>query len=205
MGAFMAATKYEICSRALNEIGFGSIDDFSGSKEAAICGDMWDFHTRFLLSIYPWYFARKKIQLGRVTTNPINEYQYAYQLAGDLLTLHAAYASGSVGAIPIKEYDLFGQQLFTNESKIFIDYNAYTIAESWPSWFDYFVAKSVALQLAKQFPTDPDKVNRLDLEVWGPAQDNRRGGLFGFTMNLDSKQRPAEPITDFSLLAVRYI
>lgn len=200
----MVATKYEICSRALNEIGYGSINDFT-SKEGAICGDMWDFHTRFLQSIYPWFFARKKIQLGRNVTPPINEYQYSYQLAGDLLTLHAAYSSGSAGAIPIQGYDLFGQQLFTNESTVYIDYQAYVISENCPSWYDYFVSKSVALQLAKQFPTDPEKVNRLETEVWGPPQDNRRGGLFGFCMNLDSKQRPAEPITDFSLLAVRYI
>ena len=200
----MAATKYEICSRALNEIGYGSIDDFT-SKIGAMCGDVWDFHTKMLLSIYPWYFARKKISLGKLVAAPVNEYQYAFQLPGDLLSLHAAYSSGSAGAIPIQDYDLFGKQLLTNESSIWVDYQHYIVSEEWPSWFDYFVSKSVALQIAKQIPTDQEKVSRLDAEVWGPAQDNRRGGLFGFSMNLDSKQRPAEPIVSCELITSRII
>lgn len=201
----MAATKYEICSQALNEIGYGSIDNFFGSKEAQICGDMWGFHTTYLLSIYPWYFAHLKTQLGRLVTPPINEYQYAFELAGGTLSLRAVYASGSVGAIPIQDYDLFGQKLFTNESAIWVDYGHYIVSESWPSWFDYFVSKSVALQLAKRFPVDSEKIAGLEREVWGPAQDNRRGGLFGFSMNMDSKQRPAEPINSCELITSRIV
>jgi len=202
----MAVTKYEICSRALNTIGFGSINSFTDDNQrAAICGDIWDTFSRYLLSIYPWYFIQKKAQLGQLVTSPVNEYQYAYQLPGDLLRLNALYASGSAGAIPIQDYNLFGNRVLTNESAIWADYQEYVIAEGWPYWFVYFAIKALALEIAEHIPTDETKMNKLQVRVWGSPQDNGRGGLYGQTMSLDSKQRPAEPIRDFELISTRFV
>ena len=202
----MAVTKYEICSRALNTIGASSIASFTeDNQRSAICSDIWDTFSRYLLSIYPWYFVQKKSQLGRLVTAPVNEYQYAYQLPGDLLRLNALYASGSAGAIAIQDYNLFGNRVLTNDGAIWADYQEYVIAEGWPYWFVYFAIKALALELAEHIPTDESKIQKLQLRVWGPPQDNNRGGLFGFSMNLDSKQRPAEPIRDFELISTRFV
>lgn len=202
----MAVTKYEICSRALNTIGFGSINDFEeDNQRSLICGDIWDTFSRYLLSIYPWYFIQKKAQLSRLTTAPVNEYTYVYQLPGDLLRLNALYASGSAGSIPIQNYNLVGNRALTDESSIWADYQEYVIAEGWPYWFVYFAIKALALELAEHIPTDETKINKLQVKVWGLPSDNGRGGLYGQTMSLDSKQRPAEPINDFELISSRFV
>lgn len=202
----MAVTKFEICSRALNTIGFGSINSFNDDNQRAlICGDVWDTFSRYLLSIYPWYFIQKKAQLGRLATAPVNEYQYAYQLPGDLLRLNAIYASGDAGAIPIQNYNLVGNRVLGDDSSLWADYQEYVIAEGWPYWFVYFAIKALALELAEHIPTDDTKLAKLQVRVWGNSNDNGRGGLYGQAMNLDSKQRPAEPIRDFELISTRFV
>ena len=202
----MAVTKYEICSRALNTIGIGSIESFNDdTPRAAKCADIWDTFTRYLLSIYPWYFTEAKIQLGRLTTTPVNQYQYEFQLPGDNLRLHAVYNSGSVGAVPIQDYTIFGERLLCNESAIWVDYQKNVIAEGWPYWFVQFAIKALALEIGEQIPVSADIINRLQTKVWGTANDNGRGGMFGFSMNLDSKLRPAEPIRNFELIDARFV
>ena len=201
----MAVTKYEICSRALNTIGFGSINSFTDDNQrAAICGDIWPTFTRYLLSIYPWYFIQKKAQLGQLVLEPVNEYEYYYQLPGDLLRINALYNSGEAPAYSIRDYQLIGNRVATNESSVWADYQEYIIAEGWPYWFVYFAIKALALEIAEHIPTDDTKMNRLQVRVWGSPNDNGRGGLYGATMNLDSKQRPAEPIRDFELISSRF-
>jgi len=202
----MAVTKYEVCSRALNTIGFGSINSFTDDNQrAVICGDLWDTFSRYLLSIYPWYFIQKKVQLGRLVTAPVNEYTYAYQLPGDLLRLNAIYASGSAGAIPIQNYNLVGNRVLADDSSLWADYQEYVIAEGWPYWFVQFAIKALALELAEHIPTDETKINKLQVKVWGNPNDNGRGGMYGQAMSVDSKQRPAEPIRDFELISTRFV
>lgn len=202
----MASNKFEICSRALNTLGLNSISSFSeDNQNSARCGDIWETFTRYLLSIYPWTFARAKVQLGRLVTQPINEYKYAYQLSGDVLEVRAVYASGSVGSIPVQNYEIFGSRILTNESSVWIDYQRYVEATAWPYWFVHFCIKALAFELAQQIPIDPSKMDKLGLETWGPPQDNRRGGLFGASMAIDSKQQPPERIVDFSLITGRFV
>lgn len=201
----MAVTKEEICSRALNKIGYGGINSFTDDNQrAAICADIWPTYSRYLLSIYDWYFIRAKAQLGRLITQPVNEYRYAFQLPGDYLVIHAVYESNNVHASPILEFDLFQNELYANSTAIWVDYRKYLIAEAWPYWFVQFVINALALELAEHIPTDETKMSKLQQKVWGSPSDNMKGGLFGFTANLDSKQRPSEPIQESPLITARW-
>lgn len=202
----MPVSKYEICSRALNTIGLPSIASFTEvNQRAQICSDTWDQFSRYLLSIYPWYFTKKKIQLGQDVIDPVNDWTYSYALPGDMTRLNAVYSSGSTNASPLRDYELFGSKLFTDAGAVWVDYQQHVEAEGYPEWFVYFAVKAYAREIAEQFSIDDTRVNRLDVQVWGPPQDNHRGGLFGFTMNLDSKQQPTRPIDDGLLVYTRFV
>lgn len=202
----MAVSKFEICSRALNTIGLTSIASFTeDNQRSQICSDTWDQFSRYLLSIYPWYFTKKKIQLGQDVIDPVNDWTYSYALPGDMTRLNAVYSSGSTSVSPLRDYELFGSKLFADVNAVWVDYQQHVETHGYPDWYAYFVIKAYALELAEQLSIDDTRVNKLEMKVWGAPQDNRRGGLFGFSMNLDSKQQPARPIDDGLLVYTRFV
>jgi hypothetical protein len=201
----MAYTKEQICSRALNTIGSDGINDFlDETNRAGYCADIWPTYSQYLLSIYDWYFARKKAQLGRLLPAPVNEYKYQFELPGDYLAIRAIYDSGDVRAFPILDYDLFGNRVYANADALWADYRAYLIPQAWPIWFSEFAINAFAIKLSQRIPTDAGKLERLKTETWGLPSDNMRGGMYGFVMNLDSKMRPAEDFQEAELIAARY-
>lgn len=202
----MAMNKFDICSRALNSIGQGSITTFNEpNRRSGMCNDIWDSYSRYLLSIYTWSFTRKKAQVGRLNPAPVNEYTYQFEMPGDILTLRAVYASGGTYVPPIQDFEIFGNRIYSNRPALWIDYEYYVDATAWPYWFTYFAIKALAVELGEAFPIDDARLNRLKTDTWGPAQDNRRGGLFGATMAIDSKQQPSEPIVDFPFITDRFV
>ena len=202
----MAMNKFDICSRALNTIGQSSIQTFNETnRRSGMCNDIWDSYSRYLLSIYTWSFTRKKAQLGRLVTTPVNEYKYEFELPGDVLTIRAVYSSGGTGISPVQNFEIFGNRIYSDLDALWIDYEYYVDATAWPYWFTYFAIKALAVELGEAFPIDDNRLNKLKVDTWGPAQDNRRGGLFGATMAIDAKQQPAEPITDFPFVYDRFV
>lgn len=203
----MAFSKFDICSKALIELGkepISSFQDESNLNAAAICAVIWDDYARYILCAHSWKFNMRKQQLGRVATAPLNEWLYAYQMPSDCLKLEAIRDSESTGRMTFLGYDILQDKVVTNAQFIYADYQIYVEPSSWPSWFVEFAVMALAAKLAPPITNQVDIADRKSLIAWGPPQDNFQGGLFGRAKIISDQQAPPQPITHFELLEARF-
>ena len=194
-----------ICSDALLLLGAEPISSFTeGTDEASTCDSLYPNIRDQALSIYPWSFAFKKVQLARLTSTPTNEYKYEYQLPSDRLSApRAVYNSASVGANVITSYKIMGSKLLTNEELIYVDY-LYSVTESeMPVWFVQLLKYIMAWHLSVPITDQVDKAQYWQSVAIGSPGENGRGGYMRTAMNIDGQNQPVNGIKDFSLIAVR--
>jgi hypothetical protein len=198
------ASKFDICSRALNSLGEDTINSFTeNTSRSKTCGLVYPQYIRYLQSIHPWNFNLKKVQLGQLVTTPLNEWTYAYQLPSDNLKLKAVYDSSAVGVTPTTNYEIFEDQLFTDHDKIYIDYQFEVAAENFPIFFEEFVVDAIAAKIARSITDDANISEEKKREAWGLPSDNMNGGSFGKAKKLDSTENPSQQIPADDLLAAR--
>ena len=194
-----------ICSDALLLLGAKPISSFTeGTDEASTCDSLYPNIRDQALSIYPWSFAFKKVQLARLTSTPTNEYKYEYQLPSDRLSApRAVYNSASVGANVITSYKIMGSKLLTNEELIYVDY-LYSVTEAeMPVWFVQLLKYIMAWHLSVPITDQVDKAQYWQSVAIGSPGENGRGGYMRTAMNIDGQNQPVNGIKDFSLIAVR--
>ena len=194
-----------ICSDALLLLGAKPISSFTeGTDESSTCDSLYPNIRDQALSVYPWSFAFKKIQLARLTSTPTNEYKYEYQLPSDRLSApRAVYNSASVGANVITGYKIMGTKLLTNEELIYVDY-LYSVPESeMPVWFVQLLKYIMAWHLSVPITDQVEKAQYWQSVAIGSAGENGRGGYMRTAMNIDGQNQPTNGIKDYSLIAVR--
>ena len=198
-------SKFDICSRALVELGEETISSFTANTPPSeICSLVYPEYIKYLLSSHPWKFNTKKTKLVRLATDPLNEWKYAYQLPSDLLMLIAFFDSSSEGAIPKTYYELFENAIFTNEEEVYIDYQFQPDESYFPPFFVEFVVMALSSKLARPI-TDDDKIEQIKTTIaFGTPSENGRGGLFAIARRLDAIQNPSPAIRADDLLNARF-
>lgn len=198
-------TGVSICSDALLMLGSKAISSFNdGTDESSVCDRLYPDIRDSVLTTYPWSFNTKKIQLSRLMTTPGSVWRYAYQLPGDRLTSpRAVYDTSAVGATARKDYEIQGNELLTNLTAVYIDYQ-YVVPESaMPQYFVQLLKYMMAWHLALPITEQQERaVYWQGIAVGGPAE-NGRGGHMRTAMNIDGQGQPTRVIEDFSLIAVR--
>ena len=138
-------------------------------------------------------------------TTPINEWQYKYQMPGDSLgNPRAVFNTSAAYARPVKEWEIQGTELMTNELEVYIDYPYRTPEYAMPSYFIQFLKYMVAWHLAYPISEQQDKASYWQAVAIGGPSENNRGGYFRTAANIDSQGQPSQVIEDFSLIAARY-
>ena len=198
-------TDVKICSDALVLLGSARITSFTdGTTAASLCSDLYPAVRDSALMMHRWRFAQKKVQLQQVSTAPVNEWRYAYQLPADRLGHPvAAYRSANTGDSLFYAWELQADQLLTNDTTVVIDY-LYRVSEDlMPAHFVQLLKYLMAMQLAEPVTDQMSKaVWWKDMAV-GPASENQRGGWFRQAMAIDSSGAPPYAITDYPLVDVR--
>lgn len=184
----MATSAISICSNALILLGDNPISSFSDPGAGAqTASNLYESSYINLLSMHRWRFATKKATLSRLTSNPINEWQYQYQLPVDNVAMITMYPNG--------DYELYGDKLYTHSSTVEIDY-VYRVDESQlPLWF----AKTVEFYLAMQFAI-PVTGNSTRL---GEMQELFKQQLRS-AKNIDSSIRPNTGVYDSPFTSIRW-
>lgn len=200
----MTVTKFEICSRALVELGEEAISSFDIKGPATTCGLIYPEYIKYLLSIHPWKFTLKKVQLARLTTTPVNKWKYAYQLPSDMVIFRAFYNNNNVGARAITHYEIFENRVLTDEEEVYIDYQIQVSEENFPSYFTEFAIMALASKLAMTITDDAKIEERVTVKAWGLPSDNKNGGEFGVAKKLDTQQNPSIAIEANDLIAARF-
>lgn len=200
-------SEFQFCSLALLELGLRPISSFqdeSNIEAAQVCGEMYDYYAKYLLSSFPWRFSMFKRRLGLLPDPPINEWKYVFQKPADTLKIHAVFNSESAHLNPYHMYELFQDKIYTDVDKIWIDYQRYVDPSKWPAYFVEFAIMAFAAKLAPILTDRQETTNAKSVLAWGAPQDNRRGGLFGQAAAIDSKQAPSEPITSYPIISARF-
>lgn len=198
-------TGVTICSDALLMLGAKAISSFNdGTDESSVCDRLYPDIRDSTLSMYPWSFNTKKVQLAQLLTAPGSVWRFAYQLPGDrLASPRAAYASNAVGSPVQKSYEIQGDQLLTDLPAVYIDYQ-YELQEfAFPKYFVQLLKYMVAWHLAEPITEQREKSVYWQNVAMGATAENGRGGFFRQAMNIDGQGQPSRVIEDFSLIAVR--
>lgn len=199
------ASKFDICSSALMELGEDTISSFTASTAPSkICGQLYPEYIKYLLSLHPWKFTLKKVQLARLSTAPTNEWTYAYQLPSDLLLMRALYNSSDTSILPQTNYEIFQDEVYTDETSVYIDYQYQPDESEFPAFFLEFATAAMAAKLAMPI-TDDLKIEQSKVtRAFGSPSDNMNGGVFGAAKKLDSLQNPSPAIMADDLMAARF-
>jgi len=156
------------------------------------------------LSVTPWRFAMKKVQLAQLTTAPINEWKYAYQLPSDRIGApFALFNSSAIGAQPIKYYEVFGDQVFTDEVRLYCDYPFKPIEQAFPSYFTEFMVLAVAANIALPITDQQNNASHFRELAYGMPSENGAGGQLARARFADSSQQPPQVIEEYTLIDVR--
>lgn len=116
------ASETSICNAALQLIKNSRqiADRTEGTKEANACDVIFDELRDAMLEMHTWSFAKKRVQLARISDAPSFGWDYAYELPSDCLRVLGVYdnsdARGKVA------YSLEDGTLMTDATSIFLTY-----------------------------------------------------------------------------------
>lgn len=199
-------TGVRICSDALLLLGAKAITSFNdGTDSSSVCDRLYPNVRDSTLTMYRWSFSMKKIALAQLVTAPGSYWKYAYQLPGDRLgNPMTVYPSSNVGTPIDKDWEIQGDQLLTNLTAVFIDYQ-YSVPEyAMPQYFVQLLKYQMAWHIAEAITEQQDKSLRWQRVALGDPAENMRGGYFRQACQMDAQGNPSRVIEDYTLVAVRY-
>ena len=140
------ASKVSIANLALTILGADRITSLEDNAEnAKRLTAIYDSTLEDVLRAHPWNFAIARIQLARLATTPLYEYDYEYQLPGNCLRV----LSVSDGTNIISDFKVEGRKLLCDDTTIKIKYIAnITDPNQYTSQFIYVLASRLAAEIA---------------------------------------------------------
>jgi hypothetical protein len=186
-------------------LGANPLSSFSDGTTAATVADRLydDIRTTVLVS-YPWKFSIKKVQLAQVTTAPINEWTYSYQLPSDRIEgPKAVFGSSAVGASTNSDFEVFGDKLYTDAPYVWIDYQYDPGESAYPKHFVQLLKYYLAWHFAEPVTDITTKAQYWQSVAVGAPSENGRGGAFRQATNTDAQSNTSQSITSFDLVDVR--
>lgn len=188
----MALNDIGLCARALVQVGAHPITSFAdGTTESEIAGLLYGPLRDALLSSYAWNFATGQVELTRLTTAPVVDYMYAYQLPNDFLR---AISAGGAGRGRGLNYRIVGQTLQTNAEAVMLTYIYRPAEESFPPFFD----RVLMLRLAAEFclPLSENTARAASLAQLADQE-------FAKARQIDAQQDTPNRLENFPLIDVR--
>ena len=199
-------TDVSICSDALILLGAEPISSFTdGSDAAQACSRLYPDPRDTMISSYVWSWSLKKTQIARLSTPPVNEWQYAYQLPGDMLSgvLAVFETAGTAERSRRYGWEIYGDQLYTSMQTVYIDYQRSVIESKMPVYFMRLLRTAMAAELAIVITDQASKSDYFRSQAFGSPGENGRGGLMREAMNIDARGQSTQIVEDYSLIEVR--
>lgn len=201
-----ALTDIELCNTALVRLGaktFTSFDD--GSDMAEICSTQYEITLGRCLSAHPWRFATEKEQLARLATPPVNGWKYAYQLPTSMISgPWAVYDSLDENAPPLREFEIYGDKLYSDSEVVVIDYRKEVPEQKFPAWFQELMVLALCSVFAPSVTEKADLAQQFSVEAWGTPSDDMQGGWFANCKRMNAQQAPARSFDDGGIVATRF-
>jgi hypothetical protein len=200
-------TDVTICSDALVLLGAAAITSLTdGSDTADACNRLYPDLKNHLLTVYPWSWSLKKVQLSKDSTDPVNEWDNAFNFPADLIGSPIAVFDSSASGTRPRRYgwEIYGTQLFTNLDTIYIDYQATVTEANMPAYFVRFLRVALASEIAITVTDQATKADYFRAQAYGSPGESGRGGLLREAMNIDGRGQGTQIVEDYSLIQARY-
>ncbi len=188
----MALNDVALASRALIRIGAAPITSFDdGTATSEVAGALFAPVRDALLSAYAWSFATGQIELTKLGTPPIADYNNAYQLPGDYLRAMSAGVGTRGRGL---NYRISRGALHTNSDSVVLTYVFRPEEEEFPPYFDQAL------------------IARLSAEFVIPITESTSRAEVGFRLaeaefkrarQIDAQQDTPNKIENFTLVDVR--
>lgn len=185
----MAATKYEVASTALVLIGAEPVSSFGNAEDSTaeqiICYHVYQSTLDQWLSLYPWRFATKTVQLSRVVDAPnVTEYSAAYtEPTGQKAIWNVTDAHGNP-----QEYDRMDGQIRINwpaDQNLYCEHTYEPAVSTWPGYFTALIETALANRFAFGLAGKID----LKKDVAGDVET-----FFRLAKNADARQQTAKKL-----------
>lgn len=181
------ASDIDIASNALIRIGAAPISSFTeGGASGQAAANLYEPTVRALLTEHRWRFASGKRTLAQLVAAPLNEYQYAYQLPADLLLIYRVY--------PSTDYKIYEGKLYTNASRVEIDYLFQPVESQFPAYFQLAVEYKLASEFALIVTSNRSLAETYEFK----AQEQMKKARFA-----DSQGQPQNSVESIDYLSVR--
>lgn len=189
----MALNDVALCSRALIRIGASPITSFTdGSAESEIAGALYAPTRDALLSAYRWSFATGQVALTQLSSAPVADYQYAYQLPNDFL---AAISAGTATKGRGLNYRIARGALHCNAPEVVLTYIFRPDESEFPPYFD----QALIAKLSAEF-TIPVTESTSRAETHYDLADKE----YKTARQIDAQQDTPSRIERFSLIDARH-
>lgn len=180
MASPLTYAKIDLISKALILCGETPLTSLSDNRYGATVGsNLFDMLFETELQANRWRFACNKKNLSRLLDTPLNEWQFAYQLPTDMLLPY--------GTFPRVAYEIYADRIYTNASKIDLEYQFKPEINKIPAYFNLLMTYALARDMIKPI-TESDTAHQLMQSKYN-MQRNR--ALFA-----DAQGRPNKPVMD---------
>lgn len=181
------ASDIEISSNAMIRIGAPPISSFTeGGAQGIAAGNLYAITVKALLSTHPWRFAMGKVLLNQLVAAPLNDYQYAYQLPGDMLKLWRVYQ--------VSDYQIYEDKLYTNANTVEIDYVFQPVESKFPASFQLALEYKLAAEFAMIITSNRTLAEGMEEKARVEATKAR---------SIDSLQTPAVAVQSYDYINSR--
>lgn len=188
----MALTAIALCSRALLKLGANTIASFDeGTAEAEVAANLYPSVRDALLSSHPWNFATGQVGLARLSTSPVADYVYAFQLPGDFLRAMSAGVTGRGRGL---DYRIAENKLHTDADQVVLTYVFRPLETDFPPFFDAALIARLAAEFCAPIT---ESTARAELLFKLAEDEFRRAKL------IDGQQDTPKSIDNFPLVDVR--
>lgn len=188
----MALSSIAICSRALLKLGADTIASFDeGTAEAEVSANLYPSIRDALLSAHPWSFATAQTTLGKLTAEPIADFEAAFQLPTDFLR---ALSAGPEGRGRGLEYRIAESRLYANAEPIILTYIFRPDETVFPPFFDQALIARLAAEFCIPMTESTSRSEALHKHA---ENEFRRAKM------IDSQQDRPQRFEDFQLTEVR--
>jgi hypothetical protein len=188
----MALNDIGLCSRALIRIGARPISSFSdGTAESEIASVLYAPVRDAVLSAYGWSFATGQALLSRLSSPPLADYPYAYQLPLDYLRVISAGNGGRGRGL---NFRVTRGTIQTAAEEVILTYIFRPAEEEFPPYFDMALIARLAAEFC--LPLTENSSRAESLARLAEAE-------FAKARQIDAQQDTPNRIEDFSLISAR--
>lgn len=187
MASIETQTKIGIISKALILCGEKPLNSLSDNRYGATVGaNLFEQLYEAELQSNRWRFACAKKALSRLNTQPLNEWQYAFQLPPAMLL--------PIGVYPATPYEIYADRIYTNQQTVELDYMFKPDISACPAYFTLLMTYALYRDMVGPITESTSKVEVARLLY------NQQRARAQFA---DAQGRPNKPITDSPFTAIR--